>query len=407
MNGQVDVLQNAAANRPVPTRVIVFLAVAAFASSGSLRICDTLLPLIARDFGVSTGEAAAVVTGFSIAYGLVQAVFGPIGDRFGKFKTILFASLAAVVMSLLCAHAETLDALVIARIAAGAAGAAIIPLSMAWIGDTIPYHARQPVLARFLTGQILGIVFGQAAGGVIGDIAGWRAAFVTLAVLFTVAVVALGKELRTNPLTRSPPSGDTRGVLATFVALVPVLSRDWVRIVLVTVFLEGVLMFGSFAFVGAYLHSQFGLSFGATGALLAIYGAGGLSYTFLARRLVSRLGEGGLSWAGGLLMGLALAGIALAPMPAVAGFAIFSAGLGFYMLHNTLQTNATQMAPDARGAAVAFFASSLFLGQAAGVAVNASLIDRYGAAPGLLLSALGLPLVGLFFSVQIRRKHPS
>jgi predicted MFS family arabinose efflux permease len=406
LNGQVDVFENASAGRPVPSRAIVFLAVAAFASSGSLRMCDTLLPLIARDFGVSTGQAAAVVTGFAVAYGLVQAVFGPVGDRFGKFQTIFFASLAAVVMSLLCARAETLDSLVIARIAAGAASAAIIPLSMAWIGDTIPYHARQPVLARFLTGQILGIVFGQAAGGVIGDIAGWRAAFVALAALFAAAVIALGNELRTNPLTHSAPATDRGGILATFFALAPIMSRRWVQVVLVTVFFEGLLMFGSFAFVGTYLHSQFNLSFGATGALLAVYGAGGLSYTFLARRLVSRLGEGGLSWAGGLLMGLALAGITLAPTPAFAGCAIFVAGLGFYMLHNTLQTNATQMAPAARGVAVAFFASSLFLGQAVGVALNASLIDRYGAAPGLLLSAIGLPLVGLLFSAQIRRKHP-
>jgi MFS transporter, YNFM family, putative membrane transport protein len=362
------------------------------------------LPLIGKDFDVSTGQAAAVVTGFSIAYGLVQAVFGPIGDRFGKFKTIFFSCLAAVVMSLLCARAETLGALVLARIAAGVASAAIIPLAMAWIGDTIPYHARQPVLARFLTGQILGIVFGQAAGGVIGDLVGWRAAFVTLAGLFAIAVVALGNEMRTNPLRRSPPSAEI-GLLATFLVVRPILLRRWVRIILATVFLEGMLMFGSFAFIGAYLHSQFGLSFGATGALLAIYGAGGLSYTFLARRLVSRLGERGLSFAGGLLMGLALAGIAMAPTPAAAGLAIFIAGLGFYMLHNTLQTNATQMAPDARGAAVAFFASSLFLGQAAGVALNASLVDRYGAAPGLLLSALGLPLVGWFLAFQIHRKN--
>jgi len=367
-------------------------------------MCDALLPLIGRDFDVSTGRAAAVVTGFSIAYGSVQAILGPIGDRFGKFKTIIFAALAGVVMSLLCARADTLGGLIFARIAAGAASAAIIPLALAWIGDTIPYHARQPVLARFLTGQILGIVFGQAAGGVIGDVAGWRAAFVTLAALFAVAVVALGNEVRTNPLTRSPPVADTRGLRATFAALRPMLSRRFVRLVLAIVFLEGVLMFGSFAFVGAYLHSQFGLSFGATGALLAIYGAGGLSYTFLAKRLVSRLGEGGLSWAGGLLMGVALAGIAFAPNPAAAGFAIFIAGLGFYMLHNTLQTNATQMAPDARGAAVAFFASSLFLGQAAGVGINASLIDRYGAAPGLMLSAVGLPLVGWFFSRHVKRK---
>ena len=46
-------------------------------------------------------------------------------------------------------------------------------------------------------------------------------------------------------------------------------------------------------------------------------------------------------------------------------------GLGFYMLHNTLQTNATQMAPQARGTAVALFSSALYLGQSLGVALAA------------------------------------
>jgi predicted MFS family arabinose efflux permease len=41
-------------------------------------------------------------------------------------------------------------------------------------------------------------------------------------------------------------------------------------------------------------------------------------------------------------------------------------GLGFYMFHNTLQTKATQMTPEARGTAVAIFSSALYFGQTAG-----------------------------------------
>ena len=56
-------------------------------------------------------------------------------------------------------------------------------------------------------------------------------------------------------------------------------------------------------------------------------------------------------------------------------------GLGFYMLHNTLQTNATQMTPQARGTAVAIFSSALFIGQTVGVGTGALVIDRFGAVP--------------------------
>ena len=51
--------------------------------------------------------------------------------------------------------------------------------------------------------------------------------------------------------------------------------------------------------------------------------------------------------------------------------AIALIGLGFYMFHNTLQTNATQMAPEARGLAMSLFAFTLFVSQSIGVAVAA------------------------------------
>jgi MFS family permease len=49
---------------------------------------------------------------------------------------------------------------VIARTVAGTTAASIIPLSMAWIGDVISYERRQPILARFLIGQIFGLSTG-------------------------------------------------------------------------------------------------------------------------------------------------------------------------------------------------------------------------------------------------------
>ena len=44
-----------------------------------------------------------------------------------------------------------------------------MPISLAYIGDVVPYEQRQQVLGRFLAGQMLGQLFGQAAGGIIGD----------------------------------------------------------------------------------------------------------------------------------------------------------------------------------------------------------------------------------------------
>ena len=64
--------------------------------------------------------------------------------------------------------------------------------------------------------------------------------------------------------------------------------------------------------------------------------------------------------------------LAFQPTWWLAPIAVTAIGLGFYMFHNTLQTKATQMTPEARGTAVAIFSSALYFGQTAGVGVGRS-----------------------------------
>jgi predicted MFS family arabinose efflux permease len=171
---------------------------------------------------------------------------------------------------------------------------------------------------------------------------------------------------------------------------------------LVTVFLEAFAMHGAFAFIGADLHHRFGIGLGLVGLALASYGAGALTYSLSAKSLVSRLGERGLVAAGGGVLGLSYLALAAAPSVHVAVPVIALLGLGFYMLHNTLQTNATQMAPEARGLGVSLFALFLFVGQSLGVALAAPVIDRWGASPVYLVAAVLLPLVAVWFRSRLR-----
>ena len=96
--------------------------------------------------------------------------------------------------------------------------------------------------------------------------------------------------------------------------------------------------------------------------------------------------------------------MALAPSAEVEFAAIVVSGVSFYMLHNTLQTHGTQMAPEARGAGMALFALCLFLGQAIGVPIAAPIVDRWGAPPVFWAAAVVLPLLALWFAHAIRRR---
>src|SRR5690606_35940007 len=126
---------------------------------------------------------------------------------------------------------------------------------------------RQRALAKFINATILGLVLGQAMGGLFADTLGWRAAFVLLALLFATAGFALVRTGRSPPAATASaataPAGRAAGpgaagamgasgasstvdaapavgALARYRA---VLAAPWARIVLITVLLEGMLAF--------------------------------------------------------------------------------------------------------------------------------------------------------------------
>ena len=103
-------------------------------------------------------------------------------------------------------------------------------------------------------------------------------------------------------------------------------------------------------------------------------------------------------------MSIALLAIGFAPAWQWALVACFVMGLGFYMLHNTLQVNATQMAPERRGAAVSAFAACFFLGQSAGVSLGGLCIELVGTDGVLAFGAVGVVCVGQAFVAQRARR---
>ena len=360
--------------------------------------------MLAEAFGTTAGGASAVITSFAVAYGALQLVNGPLGDRIGKYRMVFWVTAISAAGCLACAIAPTLPLLVLARFASGATIGAIVPLAMAWIGDAVPYERRQAVLARFLIGTLLGGALATTLSGALGERFGWQAIFYVLAVLYVVAATLLYAELRSNPATQARAhSGES--MLDSFARMFGLLRGRWVRVVLFTVFLEGALSYGGFAFAAYHAHYALGLSVSASGVLVAAAAVGGLLYAAVAVRLVPRLGERGLVIGGGLLLCFGLPGLALAPGPAWAVPALVAQGLGLIMLHNTLQLHATQMAPQSRGAALALFAFSLFTGQSMGVWIASHVVDAHGTLPVFLAAGAGLVMLAFFFQRQLAARR--
>jgi predicted MFS family arabinose efflux permease len=364
-----------------------------------------LLPRLSEEFGQPLAMVSWVITCFSLGYAFSQLLFGPLGDRFGKLRVVTWGCGACSATAALCALAPGLGTLLVARVLAGAMSAALIPLSMAWIGDAVPYERRQPILARFSVGQILGVSLGQLLGGISADHFGRRAPFVLLTLLFAVSTLLL-QRMRGR---LDAPSASAQGTKRTTPRYLlrefgMVLREPWARWVMLSVFLEGAFVLGAFAFFATHLHEALGVSLTLAGSAAMLFGLGGLVFAFASRPLLLRFGEGGLIRTGGIVLLVMMSIVALAPSLAVVAPACLVMGLGFYMLHNTLQTNATQMAPERRGAAVAAFALSYFLGQALGVGTAGWAVSRFGARPVIAIAAGCVLLTALNFAHRRRAR---
>ena len=372
-------------NQVSPVRLV---AMSAFASMAAMRMCDSMLVGLGQEFAVTTGEASAVISYAAVAYGVLQIFYGPLGERIGKLRVIGASSLVCALLCLLTALAPNLNLLVLARAGMGAAAAGIIPLSVAWVGDQVPYEQRQEALARLMGATTTGMVIGQWFGGYATEHWTWRYAFVGASAVFAVGVWQLWLQLKTQP--RFVPPANPLPLLLYWQHMAQLLTVPRVRWVLGATLAEGAFVMGTLAFLPSRLVDHFGLSVAQAGGVMVIYGASGLVYSHFARQSLALLGEKGLAWLGGGLIFFSMATLALANEPALAIGACALAGLGFYMMHNTLQTQATQMAPQARSMAVTLFACTLFFGQTLGVAGVARSLDAGWMSETFLLAALGV-----------------
>jgi predicted MFS family arabinose efflux permease len=371
-----------------PVRVV---ALSVFASTASMRLCDPMLVGLGQEFGVTTGEASAVIAAYAVSYGVLQIVYGPLGERLGKLRVIGASSLVCLLISLLTALTPSLNGLVLARAAMGAAAAGIIPLAIAWVGDQVAYEQRQEALARLMGASITGMMMGQWFGGFATQHWGWRYAFVAVSAIFTVALWRMGLYLKSQ--ARFVPPAHPLPMLQYWQHMARLLIELRVRWVLGAALAEGALVMGTLAFMPSRLVGHFGLTVSQAGGAMVLYGASGLLYSQLARQSLALLGEKGLAWCGGALIALGLSTLALADAAPMGVAACGLSGLGFYMMHNTLQTQGTQMAPQARSMAVTLFACTLFFGQTVGVALVARSLDAGWLRETFLCAALGVALL--------------
>jgi len=398
---------------------------AAFMVQADARVIDPLLHVVATDFHTSVPAAAIVISAYALPYGLFQLLYGPVGDRIGKIRVVAMCLAIFSFGTFACAFVPNIAVFAALRFLTGVAAAAVVPMSLGHIGDTFPYQERQVALARFMSALMIGQIVGSTLGGIFGEYVGWRYVFVVFGIVALAVSALIARDARRlteqhttmRPLGRAlltVPLGGTL-IFAGLLGIGPIgwsallggagaclliyalaseyrtmFRRPTAPLVLATVMLEGVFVFGGLAYLASSLTDRFGVNYAYAGLMVAGFGCGGLIYSVSVKKLVAGVGELGVLLLGGALLGVAFLFIGV--MPSWHWFvpAVIVLGMGYYTMHGTLQTRATELAPHARGAAISLFAFFFFLGQALGPQLLGGILKSRGYPAAFIVAGAGL-----------------
>lgn len=378
-------------------RLLPILAAGCFVSSMSMRLIDPVVPDISRDLGVDAASVALLASIFAFPYALGQPVLGALGDAFGKARIIKIALAALVLCLAASAAAPNLDVLSATRLIGGAAAGGIIPLAFAIVGDSFEMSDRQVALSRVLTAVIAGQLTGSVGSGLIASEFGWRAATLAATALTIAALVLTLWQLR--PKT-SGHGGAERGAFLD--GYREVFANPRTVVCFSAVFVEGIVIFGLFPYLAVLLEQRGAGGLKEAGFVLSGFALGGFIYTALVRLMLARLGLYNLIMSGGIVSGLGFALLSLGASWPIEMAVFVVVGVGFYMIHNSLQTQATELAPSHRASGVAAHAFFFFLGQAFGPLVYRVGLDQAGTPATLLGAAFTMGLLGVVTAVALR-----
>jgi DHA1 family bicyclomycin/chloramphenicol resistance-like MFS transporter len=353
-------------------------------------------------FGSTQAAVQLTFSGYVVAYGLLQLVYGPLSDRMGRKKVLLFGLAVTVLGSLMAVFAPDLPTLIAARVVQGMGCAAGMVIGRALVQDLFGIRERTKVMAY--VGMTMGLVppLATVVGGPLHVHLGWRANFVVVTALAMCLFVAAWRGLPDHQKTASGQPHWFRAMVSAYARL----AREPVFILYVIVVAMTTATFYAFLAGAPIVLGGLGVRPDGVGFYIMV---GPLSYiigNFLTSRLAHHIPERTMMWIG---QGLAAGGVALIVVLAVAGvntplaFALpmVLLGIGHGFLVPPALAGTVGLLPALAGAAAAVTGlMQQTLGAVGGFAVGL-LTAADAASLGTLM--LGLVLIGVIAQVQLHR----
>ena len=195
--------------------VLILGALSAF---GPLAIDFYLpaFPAMAQAFATDEKHVQATLAAYFLGLSIGQLAYGPVADRFGRRKPLLFGVALFTLASLACAYAPNLDTLIVARFVQALGGCAGMVLSRAIVSDKCDPVASAKVFSQLMLVMGLAPILAPMLGGILVNVAGWQSIFLALSLFSAASLLAvslgLPESLPAN-MPRQPLSGALRQYL--------------------------------------------------------------------------------------------------------------------------------------------------------------------------------------------------
>ena len=163
-------------------------------------------PNIAQGLGASQGEVERTLASYLFGLSLAQLAYGPVADRFGRKKPLIFGVTLFTLASIGCAFTNDVTHLTLLRIVQAFGGAAGVVIPRAVIRDNLETRDASKALSLLIL--IMGVtpILGPILGAQVMFIGGWRGIFVIMVVCGALLVYAAARHMReTLPVEKQIP----------------------------------------------------------------------------------------------------------------------------------------------------------------------------------------------------------
>ncbi len=185
----------------------------------TITLANLVLPQIRGTFSATQDEISWVITLNLVATAIATPMTGWLSSRLGWRNLMFFTVLGFTVSSFLCGLANSLETLILARVAQGFFGGPIMPMGQAVLLATFPPHLQPAALMMWGVGAVFGPVVGPILGAIATEAYNWRAAFFMIVPPGICALVCIWFALAEHSKP-SAVSFDWIGFIALSVAIV-------------------------------------------------------------------------------------------------------------------------------------------------------------------------------------------